>query len=64
MNGVTKLIINKCDIIEKLGKYKILNDYNKQIIDFTSFDVMKLYIQERFKGLVDEIIFSESPYKI
>jgi len=64
MNGVTKLIINKCDIIEKLGKYKILNDYNKQIIDFTSFDVMKLYIQERLKGLVDEIIFSESPYKI
>ena len=26
MNGVTKLIINKCDIIQKLGKYKILND--------------------------------------
>ena len=44
MNGVNKLIINKCDIIEKLGKFKILDDSNNKIIEFTNFNVMRLFI--------------------
>ena len=64
MNGVNKLIINKCDIIKKLGKYKILVDYNQEIIEFSNFNVMKLFIKEQLKEIVNEIIFSESPYQI
>lgn len=41
INGVTDLIINKCDIISKLGVFKL---YNGDLIEFNTFKEMKEYI--------------------
>jgi len=48
VSGTNKLIINKCDILEKVGKFKIILDNEKEgpnSIDFNSFENMKDFIK-------------------
>ena len=58
LNGVTDLIINKCDIIQQLGVFKLLDKNNT--IEFETFQQMKNYIVERLKDVIKtkNIIFS------
>jgi len=46
ISGVTKLIINKCDILQDLNKYKITTDDNlgPSCLDFFDFTSMKQHI--------------------
>jgi adenylosuccinate synthase len=59
ISGTTKLIINKCDILQDINKYKIITDDKSgpSHIDFIDFDSMKNYINTEFKDYC-EIIFS------
>ena len=59
ISGVTKLIINKCDILENINKYKIITDDTSgpSYIDFIDFSSMKEYIINEIKDYC-EIVFS------
>ena len=59
ISGVTRLIINKCDILENINKYKITtNDTSgPSHIDFIDFSSMKEYIINELKDYC-EIVFS------
>jgi adenylosuccinate synthase len=62
LSGTTELIINKCDIIEKLGIYKVI--YNKDTIEFSNIFEMKSFIVNEIKKhceLTVNIIFSSTP---
>lgn len=59
VNGITQLIINKCDIIEKLGVYKIIS--GGKIYEFKSLDDMKTFIKRSLIDYRFDIIFSSSP---
>ncbi len=58
VNGVTILIINKCDIIIELGVYKLIN--NNEIIQFESWIEMTEYIIKALSNYInpDNIRFS------
>jgi adenylosuccinate synthase len=59
ISGVTKVILNKCDIIETLGVYKaILDNQNKEInfIKFLTFDSMKNFIKKYIRDNSEEYI--------
>ena len=43
-SGATKLILNKCDILQKVNIYKVFVKENNQIV-FETFDEMKLFIK-------------------
>ena len=55
INCVTDLIINKCDIIQKLNYYKLY--HNNSDITFKSWNEMKEYIKRSIYGNIN-IIFS------
>jgi adenylosuccinate synthase len=59
ISGTTKLIINKCDILQNINKYKIITDdiSGPSHIDFIDFSSMKEYILNELKDNC-EIIFS------
>lgn len=59
ISGTTKLIINKCDILQELNEYKIITDDENgpSHIDFIDFSSMKEYIVNELKDYC-EIIFS------
>ena len=57
INGVSDLIVNKCDIIEKLGIFRLLK--NGELHRFDSINNMKKYITDYFNGSVN-IIYSAS----
>jgi adenylosuccinate synthase len=59
ISGTTILIINKCDILENINKYKITtNDaFGPSHIDFIDFTSMKEYIINEIKDYC-EIVFS------
>ena len=59
MSGTNKLIINKCDILQDVNKYKIItdNEHGPNHIDFIDFVSMKEYIINELKDYC-EIIFS------
>jgi len=59
ISGTTKLIINKCDILQDINKYKIITDdaSGPSYIDFIDFSSMKEYIINELKDNC-EIIFS------
>ena len=64
-NGVNILIVNKCDIIKKLGVFKVI--YDKNVIEFISFEEMEKYIVDKLRKKIDtglDIIFSYSPNSI
>ena len=59
ISGTNKLIINKCDILEDINKYKIITDDEKgpSHIDFINFDSMKEYLANELQEYC-EITFS------
>ena len=61
INGVTDLIINKCDILQQLGVYKLI-DTDEHLITFNTFDEMQEYIlkQLEFSTFIRKITFSKS----
>ena len=59
INGVNVLIMNKCDIIEKLGIYKLY--HKNKLIEFENFNKMREYIINNIKSVIRfniEFIFS------
>ena len=65
ISGTTKLIINKCDILEDINKYKIITDdaSGPSYIDFIDFSSMKEYIINELRDSC-EIIFSGNKHYI
>ena len=65
VNGVNKLVINKCDIITLLGVYKVIVDDG--VKEFESLEEMQNFIQnwieERYDG-IEEWHWSSSPERI
>lgn len=63
INGVTKLIINKCDIVNQVGIFKLYQ--NGQVQNFQDLDQMQEYItdylKKRHSDYLKEIIYSYSP---
>jgi adenylosuccinate synthase len=60
ISGTTKLIINKCDILDQLNIFKLRFDNIKDgpnFIKFDNFDNMKEYIKNQLKDYC-EVIFS------
>ncbi|MBI5470164.1 adenylosuccinate synthetase [Candidatus Kaiserbacteria bacterium] len=61
MNGVNKLVINKIDVLNRAGAWKIID--GKKIVEFKGPEPMKAYIRKRLakSGLTSKnIFFSES----
>jgi adenylosuccinate synthase len=59
ISGVTKLIINKCDILEKIHTYKLFQ--NNNLYKFNTFQSMQFFIKNQLNHTLDEpieIIFS------
>jgi adenylosuccinate synthase len=42
LSGCSELIINKCDVLEKIGVFKII--HGNELLEFTSFSDMKKYV--------------------
>jgi adenylosuccinate synthase len=60
ISGTTKLIINKCDILNQLNIFKLRFDnarYGPNFIKFDNFDNMKEYIKDQLRDCC-EVIFS------
>jgi adenylosuccinate synthase len=60
ISGTTKLIINKCDILDQLNIFKLRFDntrYGPNFIKFDNFDNMKEYIKDQLRDYC-EVIFS------
>jgi len=59
-SGVSRLIINKCDVLKTIGKYKVIIE--DRIVNFETFADMKKniekYIYDNTYGECSEIIFS------
>jgi adenylosuccinate synthase len=65
INGVTKLIINKIDVLEKINYYCLT--YLGEEITFDNKIEFKDFITQKLTEgcpLVQEIIFSYTPYEI
>jgi len=61
VNGVNKLIVNKCDILEKLGVFRL---YHKgETKEFSSLTEMKEYMTSVISKDTDgvDIVFSATP---
>ena len=44
LSGCTEVIINKCDVLEKLGKFKLT--YQNKLIEFKNMHAMKEFIAD------------------
>jgi adenylosuccinate synthase len=53
LSGCTDLIINKCDVIEKVGVFKVI--HNNKTKEFKTIQDMKYYIVETFLITKDDI---------
>jgi adenylosuccinate synthase len=65
INGVTKLIINKIDVLEKINYYCLI--YLNEEIIFDSKLEFKNFIYQKIVEecpLIQEVIFSYTPYEI
>ena len=62
INGVTKLIINKMDILDEIAKYRIFNGPN--MFEFDSSDDMEFWISEMLKEKGVEVVFSRHKDRI
>ena len=65
LTGTTDLIINKCDVIEKLNVYKLI--YSSHIAQFDSMSSMTSFLEARITencSLLNTIIYSRSPLDI
>jgi len=59
ISGVTKLIINKCDILEQINTYKLFQ--NNNLYKFNTLKAMQSFIKSYISNNIDEyveIIFS------
>ena len=64
ISGTNIVIISKTDVLEKLGKYKLIN---KNLITFENLELMKSHIKNELSNncsLLNKIIFSGSPHSI
>jgi len=61
INSVDKLVINKCDILQQLGVFKLYQD--EKIVEFRTWEDMRAYVKQSLSGIC-EVIFSYSPHKI
>jgi adenylosuccinate synthase len=62
VGGATDLIVNKCDILQKVGVYRLF--HNSKLIEFENFEQMKEYIQvSLFKSstILKRVLFSGNP---
>jgi adenylosuccinate synthase len=62
MTGTTNLVISKCDVIRRLGQFKI--SYGGKLVGFLSFDDMISFIEDNIRErspFVKSIDFSYSP---
>lgn len=65
VGGATDLIVNKCDILQKVGVYRLT--HAGKALEFTSLDEMKEYIQvSLFKNstTLKRVLFSSNPETI
>lgn len=65
INGVTDLIINKLDVLESVGEFKLI--YDSEIMSFEKISEFKSFIKIISKlecPLLKEITFSKSPLSI
>jgi len=61
INGVTHLVVNKVDVLEKVGLFKLI--YKNELMNFVDKEFFKVFFENNIKQncpLVREIIFSES----
>tara|TARA_Y100000114_G_C11731684_1_gene313962 strand:- start:181 stop:1191 length:1011 start_codon:yes stop_codon:yes gene_type:complete len=56
INGLTTLVVNKVDVLEKFGRFMLYHGDNKY--EFDTLEDMKYYIQDNLKRTNLEIIFS------
>jgi adenylosuccinate synthase len=56
LSGCDNLIINKCDVLEKVNKYKLY--YNNKLIEFKTLDEMKEFIKDALIDFNLSIAFS------
>lgn len=61
INGITHLVINKCDIIDQLGIYKLY--HHNKLLTFDSRNEIISYIQAQLAPTL-EMHFSESPHHL
>lgn len=70
VNNITHLVINKCDIIEKIGVYQLYDTNDDGIsmnIRFEDLNEMKSYIYSNIRNkipFIKDIIFSDNPIGI
>lgn len=61
MNGVNKLVINKVDVLERVGEFKIIREGS--ILNFSNGHQFEEYIRkEAFKLDIEDVYFSYTPY--
>lgn len=60
INGVTHLVVNKVDVLEEVGHFKLI--YNNELITFTDKEYFKLFFEKNIRSncsLIQKVIFSE-----
>ena len=62
VNGVTKAVFNKADILENVGQWSILD--GPDTISFKSSDEMEDWLSSELEDFCDFLIFSGDPHKI
>ncbi len=63
VSGANNIIINKCDVLEALGVFKVI--FKNEMISFENIDSMKLFINKNIVSelgsLKNQIVFSSDP---
>jgi adenylosuccinate synthase len=62
ISGSTDVIINKCDILQEVGVYKLF--YNEELLDFSGIEDITKFVEERIRVMcrfVSVVTFSYSP---
>ena len=60
INGVTKLVFNKMDILAQIGEWKLYDDQGA-VREFSSEDAMKRYIYNYMPDTVKQYVWSDNP---
>ena len=61
INGVTKIVFNKVDILRKLGEWNLIID--GQAINFETEEHTRNFIEEKLKSNI-KVYFSDTPHRI
>jgi adenylosuccinate synthase len=65
INGVTHLVVNKIDVLEKVGKFKIYHEgIERSLVSKEFYQIYFTNVIKQTCPLIREIIFSESAEKI